>query len=269
MATRYGIDNFFTDKKIGRRHFILGAIFVVVLTISSLFLANLSPYHVVPKNSLGVEYVRAIVLNVKQNQSLSSNENVSVKILDGQDKGKSVTVSRSYVAGDPNSKRLPVGSKVLLVKAPYNGNQYTYFDRYKIPGAVTIFIVLLVLVIAIGRWRGLTGAAGLVISIGVLIIFVLPRIVGGNAPFATCIEGAFIITLLSIFLAHGFSKRTTLAFVSIIIVLLLMVGLVAVSVHVSGVTGDPGDAVNSEQQVSLLDYAPKHIDLAGLLMGGW
>lgn len=256
------------DKGIGRRHLIWGVVIVIALAITSLYLVNLSPYRPAASGTNQIEYIRAKVLSVSAASGASGGQTISVKIIDGQNKGETVSVNRSYILGDPNSERLPLGSQVLLIKDPNNGDQYSYFDRYRIPGAVTLSIILLVLVLAIGRWRGLTGAIGLVISITVLVTFVLPRIVNGHAPFATCVEGAFVIAILSIWVAHGFSKRTTIALVSVLITLLLMVGLVAASVHISGITGDPGDAVNIEQQTSLLNYAPRHIDLAGLLMGG-
>jgi uncharacterized membrane protein len=257
------------NKNIGRRHLIIGIFFLIVLLLSSLYLVHLSPYKAVSSHSSSqVEYIRARVLKIESSQPSVGNEMIQVRVLDGQGKGQIISVARTYIVGDPNSQRLPINSEILLIRDPSNGNKYQYFDRYRIPGAVTIFIILGILVIAIGRWRGLTGAVGLVISIGVLVIFVLPRIISGDAPFATCIEGSFIIATFSIYVAHGFNKRTTTALISIFIALFLVIGLTAVTEYISGVSGNPGDAVNTEQQTSLIQYAPKHIDLAGLLMGG-
>lgn len=257
-----------TAKRVKKHHYLSGITLVVILVISSFFLAHLSPFSTAASGSNQVEYIRAKVLDVESARAANSSQTVWVKVIDGPNKGQVTSVVRTYILGDPNSQRLPVGSQVLLIKDPNNGNQLQYFDRYRIPGAITIFIALLALVIAVGRWRGVSGAVGLVISIGVLSTFVLPRIISGQAPFATCIEGAFMIAILSIYVAHGFSKRTTTALISIVITLFVIIGLVAASVYVSGVSGDPGDAVNNEQQTSLIQYAPHHIDLAGLLMGG-
>jgi len=256
-------------QRLERRHFIYGFIFVIIIALSSLFLVHLSPYSpTAGKGSNQIEYVRAKVLEISNDPTTATGQIVQVKLLDGQKKGQVIKVDRTYLLGDTNSKRLPIGSLVLLTIDPSNGNQYSYLDRYRIPGAVTIFLMVLVLVMIIGRWRGLTGMAGLVIGIGVLSVFVLPRIIAGHAPFATCVEGAFVIATISIYVAHGFNKRTTIALVSTLGTLVLIVGLVAVTVYITGVSGNPGDAVNADDQASMIQYAPHHIDLGGLLMGG-
>ena len=264
-----GLKKLVLGKQFERRHWTFGILVLGVLLISSLYLVNLSPYKSTSnKSSNQTEYVRATVLKVSSSQSPVSDQTIQVRIIDGQNKGHIITTGRNYIIGDPNSARLPVGSEVLLVLDPSNGNQYSYLDRYRIPGAITLFIVVLLLVMVIGRWRGFTGTVGLVISIGVLSLFVLPRIINGHAPFATCIEGAFAIAILSIFIAHGFNKRTAIALFSTLVTLALVVGLVTIAVYLTGVSGNPGDAVNADEQTYLIQYAPHHIDLDGLLMGG-
>jgi uncharacterized membrane protein len=47
-----------------------------------------------------------------------------------------------------------------------------------------------------------------------------------------------------------------------------VVGLVTIAVYLTGVSGNPGDAVNADDQSYLIQYSPHHIDLDGLLMGG-
>jgi uncharacterized membrane protein len=248
--------------KLKRLHLAYGIALVIVLFISASYLVRLNPY----KASASSQFVTARVLSVSP--AGAGNQMVKVKILEGADKGHIVSVDRSYFMTDPNSKRLPVGSKTLLSVQPKNGNQYSYLDRYRLDGALTLLAVLLVLVLVIGRWRGLTAAVGLVFSISILAVFVLPRIINGDAAFATCIEGAFIIVTLSIFIAHGFNRRTSLAYVSTIVTLGLIVGIAATAVYLTGTTGDAGETINSEQEVPLLQYAPHYIDLAGLFMGG-
>jgi uncharacterized membrane protein len=256
-------------QRLERRHFIYGSVLVVIIAAGSVFLIHLGPYKPsLAANAHQVEYVRAKILGVMDDPSTSAGQVVQVKLLDGQKKGQKIIVDRTYLLGDTNSKRLPVGSQVLLTIDPKNGNQYSYLDRYRIPGALTLFLVLLALVLVIGRWRGFMSMVGLILSIGVLSIFILPRIIAGQAAFATCIEGAFIIATTTIYVAHGFNKRTTIALASTLLTLVLIVGLVVTIVYMTGVSGNPGDAVNADEQTTYIQYAPHHIDLGGLLMGG-
>ncbi|HUC88283.1 MAG TPA: YibE/F family protein [Candidatus Binatia bacterium] len=249
-------------NKLKRLRVVYGIALVVILFISASYLVRLNPYKAVSSS----QFVTARVLSVTP--AGAGNQVVKAKILEGAGYGHIVSVNRGYFMTDPNSKRLPVGSETLLSVQPKNGDQYSYLDRYRLPGVLTLLAVLLVLVLVIGRWRGMTAAVGLVFSISILAVFVLPRILNGDPAFATCIEGAFMIATLSIFIAHGFNRRTTLAYVSTIVTLGLVVGIAATAVHLTGTTGDAGETINSEQEVPLLQYAPHYIDLAGLFMGG-
>jgi len=264
------------NRPLARRHFFIGAAIVFPLLIIALVLINISPYQTPGSNNSALSagqaesqdhstYVRATVLAVhsKPGKANSGDQVIKVKLLDGPDKNEVVSVNR-YGSSFSNAayKRLPVGSKVLLSKAADSGGAYVYADRYRIPGATTILILLLVLIIIIARWRGITSVAGLAISITVLAVFVIPRIIHGHDAYATCIEGAFIIAAASIFVAHGLSKRTTVAFVGAVATLALTIGVTSLSGYLTGLSGFTG-----EDSLGIT-YAQQHISLSGLLFGG-
>jgi uncharacterized membrane protein len=266
--------NLWPFNTLRRRYFVSGVLILLALLVGTIGLIHLSPYsNTVPKGVGNyyqyqedqLKYVRARVLkvdNLAPNQNSDNNQQIKVKILDGPDKGQVVSVSRNDNFGDAAYRRMPVGSEVLLSVDSSTGRQYIYYqDRYRIPGAITLFLLLLVLVILIGRWRGIGSMVGLAISIAVLSVFVLPRILAGKAAFATCIEGALIIAVLSIYTAHGFNKRTTIALSSTLIALLLTAGLSVFAVYLTGVTGFLGESSIPIQ------YAPHAISFSGLLLG--
>ena len=100
-------------SKIGRRHIIYSLILIVVLFISAVYLVNLSPYK---PSSSQIVYMRAKVFEVSPKYTNSGNQTVQVKVLDGQNKGKIMSIDRYYIVGDTNSERLPIGSQVLLIR---------------------------------------------------------------------------------------------------------------------------------------------------------
>jgi uncharacterized membrane protein len=244
-----------------RKHLIYGAIIAATLLVSTAQLSDISPYR---SSSGQLQYFRATVIKVESSASgiNGASQNVEARLLDGSDKGHTVSVSRSVNFGDASYKRLPVGSEILLTRDPTDGNQYSYGDRWHMPGVATLFLILLVLVIVVGWWRGITSIFGLVISIGVLSIYVLPHITAGHSAFAACIQGAFVITAISVFVAHGFSKRTTIAFAASVITLCVIIGLVGLSTYLAGTS----EAVD-ESTYSVL-YSPHPVSLSGLLTGG-
>jgi uncharacterized membrane protein len=181
--------------------------------------------------------------------------------MDGSDKNKTITVPWSDSFGDAAYKRIPVGSQVLLSKEP-KSKDYGLISRWYMPGIATMFLMLLILVVVIGAWRGITSIFGLAISICILAAFVIPRIAAGHDSFTTCIEAAIIITLVSIYVAHGISKRTTVAFVSSLVTLGAIIGLTCLASYITGTS-----EIIGEDNIGIL-YSTHPIDLAGLLTGG-
>jgi uncharacterized membrane protein len=229
---------------------------VLFLLMSSLSLFNLSPY--TGKGSS--HYFRADVLSVHTTHSgvLGTVQEVRIKLLDGPQKDQRITIQNVPAAGDSAAKRLPIGSQILLARDSTTGQQYSFVARWYMPGIGTLFIIMLTLVIVIGAWRGITSVFGLAVSIFILAAFVVPRIVEGQNAFVTCIEGAVLITFVSIYIAHGFTKRTTVAFMSSVATLGIIVGLTAFASYVTGTS-----EIITEENVGIL-YTAHPIDIAGM-----
>lgn len=243
------------------KHLVYGSLIVLILFFSAISIFSLSPFR---SNTGGLQYFRAKVVSVDNVTSavFGQEQIIRAKILDGGNSGQIFTVTRNIVIDQTSTERMPVGSEILLTKNLHNGNQYLYLDRWRMPGVALLLLIFLILVILVGWWRGITSVFGLVISIGVLATFVVPRIVNGHSPYATCIEAAFIITVISIFVAHGISRRTTIAFSSSIITLLLVIGVLGFSTYITGTSGTV-----DENTVNLIS-STHTVDIDGLLTGG-
>lgn len=248
-------------KQLRKRHLIYAFAMTLLLLFSSVSLANLSPYKTSEPTN---QYFRAKVVSVKTiNQQVEGPEQlVSVRLMDGPQKSQTVQITRNIGLGDAAAKRLPIGSEVLLAKSRTNQSQYGLISRWYMPGIATLFIILLILVVIIGAWRGITSVFGLAISVSVLASFVIPRIVDGQNAFIVCIEGAVVITLVSIYLAHGFTKRTTIAFGASLLTLLVIVGLTRFASYATGTS-----EIIDETNAGLL-YGAHAIDLASIVTGG-
>lgn len=247
-------------QKIKRRHIVYGASIAVLLFASCLSLVGLSPY----KARASAQYFRARVTSVttSNSQGTGPEQTVRARLLDGPQKNQVTTIPRSIAFGDAAAKRLPLGSEILLFRDRRQGSDYSFVSRWYMPGITTLFIILLVLVVLIGGWRGITSVFGLSLSILIFAAFVIPRIIDGHNAFATCIEGATLITLVSIYIAHGFNKRTTVALTGSLLTLALIVGLTAFASYVTGTS-----EVIDESNLGIL-YAPHALDIGGLLTGG-
>lgn len=234
---------------------------VAILLVSSFSLLRLSPFDA---HNTSAQYFRARVVSVKITGSTAQDaeDYIRASLLDGSHAGSVVTVTITPTIGDAAARRLPVGSEILLVRDKTDGNQYAFLSRWYMPGIATLFILLLTLVVVIGAWRGITSLFGLAVSVGILAVYVVPRIVNGHNAFLTCIEGAVLITLVSVYIAHGLNKRTTVAFIGSLLTLGAVVGLTALASYITGTS-----EIITEDNIGLL-YASHAVDIAGLLTGG-
>lgn len=162
-----------------------------------------------------VKSVQIVTANLEQNGLQST---ASAQVLSGADSGNIVTVSLP-MTNDTNSQPR-VGDKIVVIKVVTDsGTMYTFDDYYRIPGLIWIGVIFLVLILILGRWRGLASLLGLGASIGIIVGYIIPRIIAGDSPLVVSIIGSIAILFISIYVAHGIHWRTTIAVVSTAITL--------------------------------------------------
>lgn len=236
----------------GRPKFImLSAVLLIVLAV--LF---------IPKQAHrnGTQYVQAKI--VARDDSDTSIR--IVRILSGPEKGMTVpaTIGHSTVSLDVSPPPYEPGGTVLISSGSVFDNGYTIVDYYRIPAMIWLFVAVLLLAILFAGWRGVGALLGLVLSIVVLTQFVLPQIIHGRTPYLITAIGIMIISLPGIYIAHGISRRTSLALASTYMTLLLAVGLSVLAVTITRLSG-----VASETAWVLGDIMPG-LNIRGLLLCG-
>ncbi len=229
-------------------------ILLVATCLAAILALNLSPYQKKTEPAFSTDqaqsyYVRATVTDFDGTKA-------TVKFLDGPREGDSTTIENAtYLKSSGMSK-----GTVLLVQQ--NTSLETgYIDRWRIPMLVVLIFTFLVAIIVIARKKGAMSFVGLLSSIAILFFVVVPGILKGYDTFLVIVCGAFAISIVSIYIAHGVSKRTTLSVISIVVILL---GISLVSwlvVNFMGLSGRVDEtAVN-------LGIAHPGISLSGLLAG--
>ncbi|NNK91382.1 MAG: YibE/F family protein [Acidimicrobiia bacterium] len=137
--------------------------------------------------------------------------------------------------------------------------QFADFERRSVLWWVAGIFALAV--IALGRYRGAAALGGLVASVVVLMAFVLPAILDGRSPVMVAVVGAATIAFFALYLAHGFSRKTTVALLGMLGGLTLTALLSAVVLAVANITGI------ASEETSLLTLF-EGIDLRGLVLAG-
>ncbi len=193
-------------------------------------------------------------------QQTSQTHNVTVQVTSGPDAGMNATVEYGGNIAMETLQPLHVGDIVVL-----NQSEHTLaiVDVYRLPAMYMLVGIFLLAVVLLGRKRGASSIISLVLTIVLLIGWIIPHILSGENPLSIILIGAIIIVLTSLYLAHGFNKRTTIAVGSSLLVLTLTVGLAVLYTYLTDLTG-----LGSEEAVMLKMAGFPNLNLTGLLLGG-
>jgi uncharacterized membrane protein len=260
-----------TPQEGNKRGFSKLNIFIIlaltILTSLFLFLSSQTTFAQQPNptQNLKQEFYKAQITKIlKQGeQNIAGNKTpyqvVQIKILDGNNQGKTITLNYGKNTTITPSQKLKPDDTVIL---QYTQNTYTIYDKYRLTNILYIFLAFFFLVCIIAGWKGFGSILGLGISLAVILLYMLPQILSGANPLQTSIIASLIILLVTTYLAHGISKQTTIALISTFISLLITVWISSFFIHITQLTG-----INDE--TSTLLFGPtSHINLSGLLLAG-
>lgn len=186
-----------------------------------------------------------------------------IEMEEGPDAGEMIVLE---LQDSPTSVSFDPGDGIVLARATQaeipEDLRYTFAD-FQRKNPLTLLTLLFVgAVVALGRWRGLRALAGLGLSLGVLVKFVLPSILDGNNAVAVSLVGASVIMLVALYLSHGFNDRTTTAVLGTLVSLGLTGGLALLFIRLTELTG------LADEDARILQLASDQVSLEGLILGG-
>ncbi len=194
----------------------------------------------------------------------SVTQDMTVKLLDGPEKNKTIQLKYNQLLNKDNIVRPKVGDTVVITKSTLGDEPvYVISDKYRLDTISYLLIAFFIMVIIFGRWKGLTSTVGLGVSILIIVYFIVPKIVSGSNPFVITMIGILIISFTSLYLAHGFNKRTTIALIATLITLGLSILLARLAVDLTQLNG-----LGSEEAMFLQAGVLGSLNLKGLLLGG-
>jgi uncharacterized membrane protein len=190
-------------------------------------------------------------------------QKVSVK---RDDTGQLVTVDVGSEFQPLNkSQRLAVGRKVVLSEQQITPEERAVVlaDIYRLPTIVWLTLLFAVIVIIVGRMRGLSSLTGMAFSILILVKFIVPQILAGGNPLVISLIGSLFIGGITLYIAHGLNVKSHIALASMLSSLVAVAVLSYISVHSAQLVG-----LGSEEAYFLQFGNTANINLQGLLLGG-
>ena len=186
-------------------------------------------------------------------------QTLSVKILDGVEAGKIVTVENDYI-------NLKKGEVFYLT---HTVDKLESFDAYSVAGpdripAITFFLGLFIAcILFFGGKQGIRGFLSLLLSFVFIMYVLLPGLIHGYSPVLVSVGVASLIIILGSYITHGFNKTTTAAVAGMITATIFTGVLAFIAINVTKLTG-----FSTEESTYLNFNTRGHMDFAGLLLGG-
>jgi uncharacterized membrane protein len=187
-----------------------------------------------------------------------------VHISDGPGKGQTITVDLPQGPGAP---RVAVGDQVVLgvsADPTQSGapDRYGIIDRQRGKPMWLMLGLCAAVIVAFGRWRGLTALVGLVVSFAALLLFIIPAILGGEPPLLVAIVGSSAIMFAVLYLTHGINVHTSVAILGTLAALVLTGLLGAGFIASTALTGF------GSEETFYLSILNGSVDMRGLLLAG-
>jgi len=196
-----------------------------------------------------------------QTQTLQTLE---LALRGGARRGEIVTA----VAGadpSPHPVLYGVGDRVYL-RATIDAEGETVYEvatRDRTLPLIGLALLFCALVGLVGRMRGIRALLALGLSFVIVLGYVVPRVAAGQAPLASAFIGCGLTMPVSYYLAHGLSRKTSIALLGSLVGLLFTGLLTILGVSWAGLTGLSGD-----ESAFVLSLYGGTVELRALLIAG-
>ncbi len=243
---------------------------VSVLILFSAFLSFpltlLHAQHSLPKQETLEVVVTKIVKEKKLHIDNRTNiqQIIEARVIKGSIQGKTIVIGNEDMPL-VNQRRYEVGDR-LLVSATKNGNNTDSFfvlDYVRRDILLLLFGIFLLATLLIGKKHGARSLLGMIYSFFIIFSFILPQIANGAPPVFVAIIGSLLIAPVTFYISHGFNKKTTIAFCSTMISIVITGVLAAIVLDIGKFSG-----FSSEEAGFIESMRPGKIHIQGLLLAG-
>lgn len=186
---------------------------------------------------------------------------VTFRLLEGPDEGTTVTVE--LPANSTRVVGVDLGRRVLLGHQPaVQGFEYVYLEPDRRSPLLALAGLFALAVVALGGWKGASALVGLLATLLVLFLFVVPAILDGRDPLLVALVGSVAIAFAALYLSHGVDVKTTVALLGTLGGLLCAAILAVVFMGAAEITG------LASEEALFLTALGTNLDLRGLILGG-
>ena len=236
----------------GRAAIVQVAIVVPLMTATIAGLLALWPSGEVHETGIvavDAEYPQARVTSTRTDSCAGTNEDrqpdgtipgsVPCTLVTAEVAGQTVEV---WAPATVRAADVPPGTSIVLVRYLETDSEpevWAWFDYSRSAPLGALAVAFAIVVIAVAGLRGLRALIGLAVASIVIATFMLPALLEGRDALMVGLVGSSAIMFVVLYLAHGFSQRTTTAllgtFAGLAVTAILGV-LAAKAAHLTGIS---------------------------------
>lgn len=253
----------------------LGVIIITITIIStSLFNQFLAKDYARVNNSttdfVSGKVVEVTSSDIQYDQNLKINlgkQVVKVEILEGKSKGEVVKLD-NYLTAVHNIE-VKTGTKVIISADEPEGIEayYTVYNFDRSLGMSIFTIILFLMIITIGKGKGVKAIIGLGYTLYLIVFFLLPTVFSGYSPVIMSVICVVLSTIVTLTLLNGNSKKTCGAIIATVLGVVLSAisfYLMSTVLNINGFSSDEAESLVLISQATNLQI--KDILFTGILV---
>ena len=237
--------------------------------ITKLFLLLIITFILLPmialaNTSLEDIFFKARVLEITETKKVILSDGIkihqqNIKLIGIEDDFKNKEIFFNGIQDyDVVNKNIYKIGDTVLVAAIYDHKgivKYYITDYVRTKSLKILFIIFLIAIIAIGKWKGLRSILSLGVSFLIIMQFIIPKILAGLNPIAITLIGSLAIFSLVLYLTEGIKPISHISIISVAISLVITIVLSWIFVEWARLTG-----LSNEETGSLINLAGNTIN---------
>ncbi|MEM1311844.1 MAG: YibE/F family protein [Patescibacteria group bacterium] len=208
-------------------------------------------------------YVRKVI-SVDISDETNYRATLEVELTEGPSKGQFKEVNFEKVGRIQEGQKIAEGDRVIVMETSFQ-DELSYFvvDKYRLDSIYLIVILTILVTVAVSGWKGINSILGLIISILILLRYLIPNLQIGQNPIVIGLTGSVAIAFASMYLAHGFNRKTTVSLIATFLTISIAIMLSVWAVDITYLFG-----LGTEEAFYLQANESGTIDVTGLLLAG-
>lgn len=229
---------------------------VLAISLAGIFYVFSRPAgdNIIKGTVIDIQSEQNVTIDVGNKSKLIKEQILSVEVGKG-DQQKNVIITNDY-------RPVAEGDEIFIRGSLFGDSEFSMVDVSRVNALILLMVFFVVLVVAVGGWKGVYSLIGLLFTFAVIFVFLVPQILNGASPVIAGIASAATILIPTLYLSYGFNRKSIAALLGIIFSLIAVGFASSFLVEVLKFTG------LSEASMYLDMETATSINLLGLLVAG-